>query len=45
MHQRWLILAVLTFARTAMGFQFQSVAASSPLLIDQFHLTDRKSVV
>ena len=30
---RWLILGVLFFARTAMGFQFQSVAAVSPLLV------------
>ena len=29
----WLILGVLFFARTAMGFQFQSVAAVSPLLV------------
>lgn len=27
MGQRWVILAVLTLARTAMGFQFQSVPA------------------
>jgi MFS family permease len=33
---RWLILAVLTFARTVMGFQFQAVAAMSPLLLEQF---------
>jgi MFS family permease len=38
MHERWLILTVLTFARTAMGFQFQSVAAVSPLLAEQFHI-------
>jgi MFS family permease len=30
---RWLILAVLFLARTAMGFQFQSVASLSPFLI------------
>ena len=30
---RWVALAVLTFARTAMGFQFQSVGAVSPLLM------------
>src|SRR5688572_24591633 len=29
----WLILFVLFLARTAMGFQFQSVAAVSPLLV------------
>ena len=38
MHERWRILAVLTFARTAMGFQFQSLAAISPFLLDQFQL-------
>jgi MFS family permease len=37
--QRWLILAVLTFARTAMGFQFQSVAAVSPSLLAHFALS------
>lgn len=30
---RWLILLVLILARTAMGFQFQSVASVSPLLV------------
>jgi MFS family permease len=39
MHHRWLILAVLTFARAAMGFQFQSVAAVSPFLIDRFQMS------
>jgi MFS family permease len=33
---RWTILCVLFFARTAMGFQFQSVAAVSPLLVAEF---------
>src|SRR5262245_57627961 len=37
--ERWLILAILTFARTVMGFQFQSVAAISPFLIDQLHMS------
>lgn len=32
---RWFILAVLVLARTAVGFQFQSVAAVGPLLIDE----------
>jgi MFS family permease len=32
---RWLILCVLFFARTAMGFQFQSIASVSPLLMEQ----------
>jgi predicted MFS family arabinose efflux permease len=30
---RWVILSVLFLARTAMGFQFQSVASVSPLLV------------
>jgi len=30
---RWMILAVLFFARTAMAFQFQSVASVSPLMV------------
>lgn len=32
---RWLILCVLFLARTAMGFQFQSIASVSPLLMEQ----------
>ena len=31
--ERWLILAVLFLARTAIGFQFQAVAAVSPLVL------------
>src|SRR6185437_5053177 len=38
MSNRWLILAALTFARTVMGFQFQSVAAVAPLVIAGFHI-------
>lgn len=37
---RWAALAVLTVARTAMGFQFQSVGAVSPLLIDRLHISN-----
>ena len=37
---RWTALAVLTVARTAMGFQFQSVGAVSPLLIERLHLSN-----
>jgi MFS family permease len=37
-HQRWMTLGVLTFARTAMGYQFQSVGALSPLLMPHLHL-------
>ena len=39
MHERWLILAVLTLARTVMGFQFQSVASVSPYLIEHFQMS------
>jgi cyanate permease len=35
LEERWLILAVLVFARTAVGFQFQSVATLGPMLIDE----------
>jgi MFS family permease len=38
MTSRWLILAALTFARTVMGFQFQSVAAVAPLVVADFHI-------
>ena len=33
---RWIILAVLFLARVSMAFQFQSVAALSPLITNQF---------
>ena len=33
---RWVILAVLVLARTAMGYQFQSIGSLSPLLVDEF---------
>ncbi len=36
MSQRWLVLAVLAFARIAMGFQFQAVASVSPFLVGEF---------
>ena len=35
---RWFILGVLFLARTAVGFQFQSVASTAPAMIDDFHL-------
>lgn len=38
MRNRWTILAVLFLARTAMGFQFQSIGALSPLLVDNYEL-------
>jgi MFS family permease len=34
--RRWAILGVLFLARTAMGFQFQSVASTAPFLIERF---------
>src|SRR5262245_1053744 len=33
---RWIILFVLFLARTVMGLQFQTVASTSPFLIDAF---------
>src|SRR6476620_10560452 len=36
--ERWLILAVLFLARTAMGFQFQSVAALSSFVVFDFDI-------
>lgn len=36
MTNRWLILAVLFFARSTMAFQFQSIAALSPLIIEEY---------
>lgn len=38
MHRRWLILAVLFVARTAMGFQYQTVASTAPLLLSELHV-------
>jgi MFS family permease len=35
---RWLILAILFFARTTMGIQFQSVGAIAPILHDELGL-------
>lgn len=39
MQIRWIILFVLFFARTVMAFQFQSVAALSPLIIESLAVT------
>lgn len=39
MRHRWTMLAVLVVVRIAMGFQFQSVAAVSPFLIDELGLS------
>lgn len=33
--QRWRILAILTFTRSVMAFQFQSVGALSPLIVSE----------
>ena len=35
---RWLILFVLFLARAAMSFQFQTIGAVGPLLIDRLHI-------
>ena len=35
MHRRWLILAVLFVARTAMGFQYQTVASTAPIAAER----------
>lgn len=37
---RWLILALLTFARVTMGLQFQSVGAVAPLLMEHLHVAN-----
>ena len=39
MSQRWKMLSVLFFARLVMAFQFQSVAALSPLIVDRYLLS------
>ena len=39
MQPHWRALALLTIARTSLGFQFQSVASVSPLLVEQMGLT------
>lgn len=39
MPMRWLILAVLFFSRAVMAFQFQSVAALSPFIMDSLAIT------
>lgn len=37
---RWTTLAVLTFARIALGFQFQSVGAVAPILLERLHIAN-----
>src|SRR5210317_1358780 len=39
MRNPWLILMVLTLARTSMGFQFQSIAAIGPVLTAESIIT------
>ncbi len=39
MQMRWIILFVLFFARTVMAFQFQSVAALSPQIVESLAVT------
>jgi predicted MFS family arabinose efflux permease len=38
LNSRWTVLGVLFLARTAMGFQFQSVASTAPDLVTDFGL-------
>ena len=38
MHRRWLILGVLFVARTAMGFQYQTIGSSAPSLVRDLHI-------
>jgi len=39
MHSRWGVLGLVLVARTAMAFQFQSVAAVGPLLVADLGLS------
>ena len=39
MSRRWVMLLVIFFTRTALGFQFQSIAALTPFLVAAFDLT------
>jgi len=39
MEAKWRALLVLTAARTSLGFQFQSVASVSPMLVEELGLT------
>jgi predicted MFS family arabinose efflux permease len=38
LHRRWLILGVLFLARTAMGFQYQTIGSIAPSLIRELHI-------
>jgi MFS family permease len=37
-HHPYLYLAILVITRTSLGFQFQSVAALSPFILDELHI-------
>jgi len=39
MSNRWIVLALVFLTRTSMGFQFQSVGSSAPLLVAELGLT------
>src|SRR5258705_10614799 len=39
MSQRWAMLLVIFFTRTALGFQFQSIAALTPFLVTAFDIS------
>jgi predicted MFS family arabinose efflux permease len=38
MHRRWVILGVLFLARTAMGFQYQTIGSIAPSLLGEFRI-------
>ena len=38
MNRRWLILAVVFLARTAMGYQYQTIGSTAPSLIGALHI-------
>ncbi len=38
MHRRWMILGVLFLARTAMGFQYQTIGSAAPSLIGELRI-------
>ena len=39
MSERWAMLLVIVFTRTSLGFQFQSIAALTPFLVDAFDIS------
>jgi len=38
LHDRWFVLVILVVARTAMGFQFQTVGSLGPILVDMLQI-------